>query len=142
MAKILIIGQALPAVKQAVPYDTTMLYEWLGELGISISQAQELFEFDAVYGSFPGFDANGGHLKPTLEQMDKYWDEVLETKVQLANKVWVLGNVPKEFLATKDKTWSCDTIWHYSIHPSKRNAARYYAHKSEFLHDLSKFLGA
>lgn len=41
MKKILIIGQAPPLQKQDVPYDTTMLYEWLSEIGISKEKAQK-----------------------------------------------------------------------------------------------------
>lgn len=142
MGKILIIGQALPAVKQTVPYDTTMLYDWLSELGISVDQAQEMFEFDAVYGSFTGFDANGGHLKPTQQQMDEHWKNVLETKVQLADKVWLLGNVARDYIASKPKTWSCATVFLNTIHPSKRNADRYYKNKHVILHDIKQFLHA
>ena len=39
--KILIIGQAPPAVKQTVPYDTTMLYEMFAWVDISKEQAKE-----------------------------------------------------------------------------------------------------
>src|SRR6185312_4933999 len=54
--KILIIGQAKPAVEQEYPYDTTMLYSWLKEQGISKLHAQHIFEFEAVYQEFPGYD--------------------------------------------------------------------------------------
>lgn len=140
MNRILIIGQALPAVKQDVPYDTTMLYDWLKAIGITKEDAQDMFDFDAVYGSFTGFAGNGGHLKPTQEQMDKHWGDTLETKVQLADKVWVLGNVARDYIATKDKTWSCSTLFHYTIHPSTRNADRYYKSKDAILNQLDKFL--
>lgn len=140
--KILIIGQALPAVPQSLPYDTTQLYDWLEAIGVSKESAQGIFDFDAVYGAFTGFDTNGGHLKPTQEQMDKYWDDVLETKVQLADKVWVLGNVPRDYINSKDKTWSCDTEWLYTIHPSKRNADRFNKSKDTILKSIKSFVYA
>lgn len=139
-AKILIIGQALPAVKQDLPYDTTMLYDWLSECGISKQDAQKIFDFDAVFGSFTGFDANGGHLKPTHEQMDSHWDAVLETKVQLADKIWVLGNVPRDYIATKEKTWSCNSEWLYTIHPSKRNWNLYLKDKDQIINKIKSFV--
>lgn len=140
MNKILIIGQALPAVKQELPYDTTLLYDWLQEVGISKQDAQNLFEFDAVFGSFTGFDVNGGHLKPTVEQMDSHWDKVLETKIQLADKVWVLGNVARDYINTKDKTWGCDTKWIYTIHPSKRNWNLYLKNKQNIINSIKSLL--
>lgn len=140
MAKILIIGQALPAIKQELPYDTTLLYSWLEEIGISKQAAQGIFDFDAVFGSFTGFDSNGGHLKPNKDQMDNHWDSVLQTKVELADKIWVLGNVAKEYLSTKDKTWSCNTEWLYTIHPSKRNWSLYEKNKASILKSIKDFL--
>jgi len=138
--RILIIGQALPFVKQETPYDTTMLYQWLAEVGITKESAQGIFDFDAVFGSFTGFDANGGHLKPTQEQMDKHWDDTLEIKVQSANKVWVLGNVARDYIATKDKTWGCNTQWLYTIHPSKRNFNLYAKNKEKIIQSIKEFL--
>jgi hypothetical protein len=140
MNKILIIGQALPAIKQDMPYDTTMLYAWLDDIGISKEQAQDIFTFQAVYGSFTGFDANGGHLKPTQEQMDEHWDKVLQTEVELADKIWVLGNVAKSYLETKDKTWSCNTEWLYTIHPSKRNFSLFVKNKENIISSIRKFI--
>ena len=78
----LIIGQALPAVKQEYPYDTTMLYDWLNEVGISKEEAQNIFEFDAVYDKFPVFDSKGGHLKPTKDQMEEYYERSLRDKIE------------------------------------------------------------
>lgn len=50
--KIIIIGQAPPAVKQIVPYDTTLLYDMFSWVNISKEQAQELFEFEAMVDFF------------------------------------------------------------------------------------------
>lgn len=138
--KILIIGQAPAAVAQSRPYDTTMLYQWLLELGIPSWQAEQIFDFEAIYNKFPGFDANGGHLKPTIEQMNEHWDEVLETKVQLADKIWVLGNVARDYINSKDKTWGCDTEWLYTIHPSKRNWSLYQQKKESIIAAIKDFL--
>lgn len=138
--KTLIIGQAPSAATQSLPYDTTLLYSWLEEVGISKEAAQDIFEFEAIYNKFPGFDANGGHLKPTIEQMNEHWDEVLETKVQLADKIWVLGNVARDYINSKDKTWGCDTEWLYTIHPSKRNWNLYQQKKKSIINSIKDFL--
>lgn len=53
--KILIIGQAPPAVNQRVPYDTTLLYDIFEWVGIDKEQAQNMFDFDAVYNKFSWF---------------------------------------------------------------------------------------
>ena len=140
MNKILIIGQAPAFVEQKLPYDTTMLYSWLSEVGIASLEAQDIFDFEAIYNEFPGFDANGGHLKPTAEQMDKHWINVLETKVQLADKIWVLGNVARDYINTKEKTWSCDTRWLYTIHPSKRNWNLYVKNKEKIISGIKSLL--
>lgn len=139
MSKILIIGQAPPAVKQKVPYDSTLLYDWLKECGISKEQAQEMFEFDAVYNKFPGHAEGGGHKAPTIEQMDEHWP-ILEEKIQLANKIIVLGNSPRDYIATKDRTWSCTSEWLFIMHPSKMNFNRYNKNKQAVLEPLKKFL--
>lgn len=139
MNKILIIGQAPPAVKQSVPYDTTMLYEILEWVGISKDSAQDLFEFDAVYNEFPGWE-NGKHRVPTKLEMEYHWDEVLETKVQLADKVILLGNVAKNFINSKPKTWSCNTEFLELIHPSRLNYNRIIQDKEKITQKLKEFL--
>lgn len=138
--KILIIGQAPAAVNQTVPYDTTMLYEWLDECGVSKEAAQSMFDFEAVYNSFPGHDAKGGHLKPSLSQMNKHWADTLQLKIEMADKVWVLGTVAKEYIDSKPKTWSCNMGWLYTIHPSKRNADLFNRQRTELLARLKKFI--
>jgi uracil-DNA glycosylase len=141
MSKILIIGQAPPAVKQIVPYDTTMLYEILEWVDITKEEAQNIFEFDAVYNEFPGRDKlTGSHLQPTQQQMDLYWDKVLETKVQLANKVILLGNVARNFINSKPKTWSCNTEFLELIHPSRLNYNRIIQNKEIITKQLKEFL--
>lgn len=140
MNKILIIGQAPPAVEQEYPYDTTMLYDWFKEVNISKEQAQDMFEFEAVFDKFPGYGENG-HLKPTKEQMDSHW-KVLEEKIQLTDKVLLLGNVAKEYFLSKPKTWSCDIKVCYLLHPSKRNFAAYQKSKEYILKKLKEFLNA
>lgn len=141
MEKILIIGQALPAVKQEVPYDTTMLYDWLNEVGVSKEEAQEMFEFDAVFGQFTGFDSNGGHLKPTKQQMEDHWEGSLASKTIGVKKIWIVGRVAEEFLREKGVykgMFGKDVIT--TIHPSKRNFSLYTKNKEVFLRKLKEFL--
>lgn len=138
MKKILIIGQALPAVPQALPYDTTMLYMWLEECGISKEDAQDIFDFDAVFGSFTGFESNGGHIKPSQEQMDKHWYDVLEKKVNSADKIWILGNVARDYIGSKELDHEKNFL--YTIHPSKRNWNLYVKNKASIISKIKKFL--
>ena len=134
--KILIIGQAPPAVKQSLPYDTTMLYDWLEELGINKYKAQDIFDFDAVYDKFPGFSDNGGHLKPSKEQMYDYWERGLKQKVDNAKSILVLGSVAKDFL--KDRNINKPTA--FVIHPSKRNTWLYNKNKDSILQKIKNLL--
>jgi uracil-DNA glycosylase len=139
-SKILIIGQALPAVKQDYPYNTTMLYEILSWVGINMLQAQKIFAFDAVYNDFPGYDSKGNHRKPSQEQMEWYWKESLETKVQLADKVILLGNVSKDFFYSQPKTWDRNLKILELIHPSRLNYNRIINSKKEITEKLKIFL--
>lgn len=134
--KILIIGQAPPFVAQKLPYDTTMLYDWFQEIGISKEASQELFLFDAVYDQFPGFDKNGGHNKPSNLQMQDYWERSLKSKIESVKSVLVLGNVAKDFLLSKSVNKKCI----YLIHPSKRNYSIYKKNKEEILNKLKTIL--
>lgn len=135
--KILIVGQAPANQKQQYPYDTTQLYNWLAEVGVSKEQAQELFIFDAVYDKFPGFDSKGGHLKPTREQMDEYWERDLKYKVDSVDKILLLGNVSKTYFAQKEiKNKEIYTL----IHPSTRNIGIYNQNKESILSTLKKIV--
>ena len=138
--KILIIGQAPPAKQQTIPYDSTMLYDWFQECGISKEQAQQMFEFEAVYNKFPGHASTGGHLKPTQEQMDAHWDETLEEKIQIADKIILLGNVAKNYFWSKPKTWSCNLQVLEIMHPSKLNYNLYRKNKDAVINKFKKFL--
>lgn len=138
--KILIIGQAPPEKPQTVPYDSTMLYDWLQECGVSKEQAQYLFEFEAVYNKFPGRATTGGHLKPTREQMDEHWDKTLEDKVILADRVILLGNVARDYFWSKPKTWSCNLQVLELIHPSTLNFNLYQKNKTSILNKLKEFI--
>lgn len=140
MRRILVIGQAPPAVKQKVPYDTTMLYDWLAEVGIDKNEAQNLFEWEAMYDKFPGRDDQGNHLVPTEAQMNEHWDNILETKVQDAEKVWLLGKVASDFFFSKPKTWSCNLDILETIHPSPRNKGLYKRNKVDILTRIHLFL--
>lgn len=134
--KILIIGQAPPAVSQSLPYDTTMLYDWFAEVNVSKERAQELFDFDAVYDKFPGFDSKGGHLKPNKEQMEDYWNRELKDKVENCRAILVLGNCAKEFI--KEKNTGKRIV--YLIHPSKRNYSLYNKNKESIIENLLKLI--
>ena len=132
----LIIGQALPAVKQEYPYDTTMLYDWLNEVGISKEEAQNIFEFDAVYDKFPGFDSKRGHLKPTKDQMEEYYERGLKNKIENCKSILVLGNCAKEFLLTKE----IDKPIEFTIHPSKRNSHLYNKNKENVISKIKNII--
>lgn len=137
MDKILIIGQAPPAVTQGVPYDTTMLYSWLEEIDISKEQAQELFTFDAVYDKFPGHGQTG-HLKPTQEQMEEYYHRSLQHTLINHRKVVVLGAVAKEFLRLKMIAATHQVLMF--MHPSTRNYAQFQKQKVHILRSLKEFI--
>lgn len=136
MSKILIIGQAPPAVSQELPYDTTMLYDWFSELGVSKSEAQSLFDFDAVYDKFPGYSNNGGHLKPSQEQMNGYWNRELENKVNNTKSILVLGACARDFLKSKNVSKPIEFV----IHPSKRNYDLYNKNRESILGKIKRLL--
>ena len=136
--KILVIGQAPPAVAQSLPYDTTMLYEWLEEVGVNIHQAQSMFEWEAVSDKFPGFKMGGGHLMPSAEDMERHWENTLKTKVKCSDKVWILGGVAAEFLTSKDEVLEKRTL--YTMHPSRRNRSMYKDRKESLINDIRNFL--
>lgn len=138
--KILIIGQAPSKREQKVPYDTTMLYEMLSWVGISKELAQKLFEFEAIYNEFPGSEG-AKHFKPTKEQMDKHWEETLETKVQMAYTVILLGNVARDYFNSKPRTYSCSTLVLEMIHPSYRNRMRINESKEKIISTFREALG-
>ena len=119
--KILIIGQAPPAVTQILPYDTTLLYDMLSWVGITKEQAQDLFEFEAMSRIFPGHGDNG-HLKPDISVMREHYDHVLREKIQTSKKILVLGKVAEN--ALKEFGAFCSSEHEnitFMIHPSKRN---------------------
>lgn len=136
MNKILIIGQAPPAVIQKLPYDTTMLYEWFEEIGISKEQSQEKFVFDALTDKFPGYLPNGGHKKPSWEMFVEYWICSLRYKVESCKSIIVLGSVAKEYLSYM----KIDKPLIFLIHPSKRNYHIYKNNKEYILQELRKII--
>lgn len=136
MNKILIIGQAPPAVKQTVPYDTTMFYDWLEEIGISKEESLYIFEFEAVYNKFPGYDNNDNHLLPTKNQMEEYWDSTLKYKVEKCKYILCLGNCSKDFIKSKN----IDKPIEFLIHPSKRNYGIYIKNKELILNKLKNII--
>lgn len=131
------IGQAPPAQEQEIPYDTTMMYEWLQELGITKEQAQDMFEWDAVYDMFTGYNWSGNHKTPTQQQMNDYWERGLKEKVEKADKIWTLGRVAEDFLIDKiDDTKE----WYSTMHPSTRNRYKYQLCKDNFINGLKDFI--
>lgn len=137
---ILIIGQAPPAVKQAVPYDTTLLYTMLEWVGITKDQAQTMFEFEAMTGTFPG-KGKSGHLKPTPAAMREHYENVLRSKIICADKIIVLGAVAREALRGSDilNFKSHENIL-CLIHPSRRNYSKLMKAKEGITEQLKAFL--
>lgn len=136
MDKILIIGQAPPAVNQSLPYDTTMFYDWLNEIGIGKNEAQTMFDFDAIYDKFPGYNSNGGHLKPNEKQMEDYWNRELKSKVEKCKSILVLGSCSRDFIKTK----SIDKPMAFIIHPSKRNYSLYLNNQNNILNEIKNLI--
>lgn len=130
----------MPLKEQTYPYDTTMLYDWLTLVGINKDQAQKLFEFEAVYNGFPGLNKSGGHKTPTKKQMLEHWENVLQTKVECADKIWLLGSVSKNFIESVPKTWSCNMEFLETIHPSRRNIGYFLKNKEQIIESISNFI--
>lgn len=140
MDKILILGQAPPAITQQLPYDTTMLYDWLAEIGVSKERAQQIFEFESCLNFFPGRNnTNSGHKRPTKKQIAEHWITV-EERLQQASKVIILGGVAAGYYNTAQRTWSCTLPELFLIHPSRRNTLRYRENKTEILNSLRAFI--
>jgi len=138
--KILIIGQAPPAIKQDLPYDTTLLYVIFSWVGIDKEKSKEIFVFEAMTNIFPGYGKNG-HLKPNKKVMKNYYRRTLRGKIQRASKVLVLGRVAKEALRKYGiYTLKKDTDILCLIHPSRRNYSKIMATKVEIIKSLNKFL--
>lgn len=135
--KILIIGQAPSAQKQELPYDTTLLYEMFSWVGISKEESQILCDFDAVSNIFPG-SKDGSHLRPKKSDMDAHWENQLEDKVIMAEKVLLLGAVARDYFYSKPKRYSCNLEIYEMIHPSRRNYARIMAQKENIIQTLNK----
>lgn len=143
MKKILVIAQAPPSptVIQKYPMDTTMWPEWLKECNITLEQAQEMFEFEAMTDKFPGH-GKSGHKVPGIEEMQTYYTQVLLRKIREFDRVILLGNVPKDFFNTyhtvlNDKP---KTAILCLIHPSRRNYDRYMQNKEQIINSLKEFI--
>jgi uracil-DNA glycosylase len=137
--KILIIGQAPPAVKQALPYDTTLLYDMLGWVGIDKATAQTMFEFEAMVDTFTGHGTNG-HLLPTDADMREHYLIVLKDKIEKADKILVLGKVAENALISFGAfNFATNKKVLYMIHPSKRNYNKIMNTKDEIIKSLNHF---
>ena len=141
MEKILIIGQAPPMQTQTVPYDTTLLYEMLGWVGISKEDAQNLFDFEAVSNEFPGLNKNGGHKPPSLRSMYEHWDKTLYAKWAKSNRIIILGEVARNFIFKFGKPLTrLDQNVVCLIHPSKRNYSKIMSSKESIKKSLEQIL--
>lgn len=139
-SKILIIGQAPPAVNQAVPYDTTLLYEMFSWVNISKEQAQDKFEFESACNVFPGFTTARGHKAPSLKQMTDHWEKTLFNKFFQAKKIIILGKVAGTFLMTKTFGHANIPEIIYLLHPSKRNYSKIITDKENIIKKLNFIL--
>lgn len=139
--KILIIGQAPPAVPQQVPYDTTMLYDILRWAGVTKQQAQEMFVFEACTDRFLGH-GDEGHKVPTREHFDEHYNKALKSKLADADKVWILGAVAFNHLMDHPKANIEMCFKHVlsTIHPSKRNYSRIMQDRDKLTEKLKAFL--
>jgi uracil-DNA glycosylase len=136
MNKIVIIGQALPAKEQTLPYDSTMLYDWLAECGVCKQQAQEMFIFTSIGGELRGVK-NGSHLLPLKQQKDTQYTDVVLPLILENKKCILLGNVAQEYVLDR----KLKGIQYLSLlHPSKRNYHRYTQNKIQILKELSDFI--
>jgi uracil-DNA glycosylase len=115
-----------------------MLYEWLEECGVSMEQAQDIFDFDAVYDKFPGYNVKGGHATPTYEQMLEYYNRSLREKITKYNKIIILGNVAKMFLLSTNSLLGKHIL--YLIHPSRLNFNLYQRNKETIISNLKQFI--
>lgn len=142
MKKIILIGQAPPLQKQEYPYDSTLLYEWLGEIGISKIEAQDLFDFEAMTDKIPEV-TKSGHKPPSNEEMEDYYNRVLKDKIKSSDKVILLGASPRNFFKKKEffKRYDKNGIKVLSlIHPSKRNYKMYNDNKELILKLLKEII--
>lgn len=140
--KILIIGQAPPAVQQEYPYDTTLLYEIFSWLNIDKKLAQELFEFEAMVDVFPGHSQKrNGHEIPQWFDMEVHYTHTLESKIEKADKILVLGNVAQKALIAFGIMDKGKQVL-FMIHPSRRNSYRINFTKEEIITNLRAFLKA
>lgn len=99
--QILIIGQAPPEKKYAVPFSGTRLYNWFERIGINKQTAVDLIEFEALVDKFPGKN-NKGHAIPDtqsiLEHLPLLAKKIIDNKFDLIIPVgklaiqYVLGN--------------------------------------------------
>lgn len=140
--KILIIGQAPPLQKQEIPYDTTMLYEWLAEVGVDKISAQSMFDFEAMTDKLPEV-TKAGHKPPSNEEMEDYMKRVLRDKINNSEKVILLGACPRNFFGKKEffKRYDNDKFKVLTlIHPSKRNSKMYKDNKEKLVSLLKDFI--
>lgn len=134
--RILVIGQAPARKEQKVPYDTTMFYIMLEWCGITKEQAQDMFEFDALTDKFPGV-VNGNHNKPAQAVVDAYYELVLQNKINMHEKIILLGKQAQLYLVDKIPG---DKKIVFLIHPSRRNYNKIMSEKENIILRLKSIL--
>lgn len=139
--KILIIGQAPPLKAQKVPYDSTMLYEWLQEIGVNKKYAQKLFDFEALTDEIPDVDGKGNHRRPRKQQIVDYLNRVLYKKIVNSEVIILLGDCSIKYFGysgffIEDKMQNATVLT--CIHPSTRNRYRFNKNKEEVLNVFNR----
>lgn len=140
MKKILLIGQAPPIKKQAIPYDSTMLYSWLDEVGVSVEQAQNIFEFEAMTDKVPEL-VNGNQKPPSKMEMQHYYNTVLIHKMLVADVIILMGKTPINFFGYDDfflQIKSEKRTIFTMIHPSKRNITLFRKNREIIIHSFTE----
>lgn len=140
MKKILLIGQAPPIKPQDIPYDSTMLYDWLKEIGVSKEEAQLIFEFEAMTDKIPKV-VKGNQKPPSIFEMKDYYHRVLLDKIYNSDIVILLGKSPMKFFDQDEFFVDIMTgkkRFFTMIHPSKRNITLYRNNKEKVLSIFEK----
>jgi len=145
MSKILIIGQALPAKEQKLPYDSTLLYDMLSEIGIDKNSAQEVFIFDALSDKFLGKSKSGGHSIPKSKDIEEHFPS-LYNKASVYKKVICFGRksvkewARGDFYSITPSRFGEDITILSLPHPSRRNYVLLKNNWEQIIRLLSEFV--
>lgn len=99
-----------------------------------------MFEFEAVFNAFPGYDGKGNHAVPTQAQMERHWSNTLGQKVLDHKKIWLLGNVAMRFIVGQREKFIGHKKLLITMHPSKRNMDAYRKVKGVMLDRIKNFI--